>query len=70
MSESKLITTPDGTNLWYLNGERHRGDGPAVERSDGTKEWFLNGKELTKAEWLIASEKDPDTKAWLVLQYG
>ena len=34
----------DGTKVWYLNGKRHREDGPAIESSSGTKEWFINGK--------------------------
>ncbi len=34
----------DGTKMWYLNGELHREDGPAVEYPDGTKHWFLNGE--------------------------
>jgi len=34
----------DGTKEWYLNGERHREDGPAVECADGSKYWCLNGK--------------------------
>jgi len=29
---------------WFLNGKRHREDGPAAERSDGSREWFLDGK--------------------------
>ena len=29
---------------WYLNGQCHREDGPAVEWADGTKEWWLNGQ--------------------------
>ena len=29
---------------WYLNGKRHRTDGPALEYPDGEKRWFLNGK--------------------------
>jgi hypothetical protein len=34
----------DGNKEWYLNGERHRVDGPAIEWADGHKEWWLNGK--------------------------
>ena len=68
--KSTMIEWDDGTKLWYLNGKLHREDGPAAERPDGTKAWYLNGKELTMAEWLIATEEDPDTKTWLVLQYG
>jgi hypothetical protein len=33
---------PDG-KFWYLNGKRHREDGPAVERANGDKWWYLNG---------------------------
>ena len=28
---------------WYLNGNLHRVDGPAIERANGDKFWFLNG---------------------------
>ena len=34
----------DGNKYWYLNGKRHRTDGPAVVYAGGTTEWFLNGK--------------------------
>ena len=43
MNKSKCKTYEDGTKGWYLNGELHREDGPAFERTDGTKEWYLNG---------------------------
>lgn len=33
-----------GTKLWYLNGELHRENGPAIEYRDGAKQWYLNGK--------------------------
>jgi hypothetical protein len=34
----------DGSKYWYLNGNLHREDGPAVAHSGGYKAWFLNGK--------------------------
>jgi len=34
----------NGRKYWYLNGELHREDGPAVECPDGRKYWYLNGK--------------------------
>ena len=37
-------TLSDGSKQWYLNGELHRTDGPAVERADGYKAWWLDGK--------------------------
>jgi hypothetical protein len=33
-----------GTKHWYLNGKRHREDGPAIEWADGDKCWYLDGK--------------------------
>ena len=40
----------DGSKFWYLNGELHREDGPAVE-CVGDKYWYLNDTEYTEAEW-------------------
>ena len=40
----------DGDKHWYLNGERHREDGPAIEWADGHKSWYLNDKHLTEDE--------------------
>ena len=31
-----------GNREWFLNGNRHREDGPAIEYSDGTRCWYLN----------------------------
>jgi hypothetical protein len=33
----------DGTQEWWLGGERHREDGPAVIWADGRTDWYLNG---------------------------
>lgn len=34
----------DGTQKWYLNGQLHRVDGPAVFHLDGYQEWYTHGK--------------------------
>ena len=34
----------DGDKVWYLNGKRHRTDGPATEYTNGDKYWHLNDK--------------------------
>ena len=34
----------DAYKVWYLNGNLHRTDGPAIECANGDKEWCLNGK--------------------------
>ena len=43
MSVPEMKEWSDGTKEWLLNGNRHRTDGPAIERSNGTKEWWVNG---------------------------
>lgn len=52
----------DGTKIWYLNGERHREDGPAVEYANGDKEWYLNG-ELHREDGPAAEDANGD-KYW------
>ena len=44
MTQPKTITDSFGTKRWYLNGKRHREDGPAVIYSNGDTIWYLNGK--------------------------
>ena len=44
MIEYTVGVWPDGSKAWYLNGKRHREDGPALEYADGSKSWYLNGK--------------------------
>jgi hypothetical protein len=29
---------------WYINGQLHREDGPAIEYIDGSKSWYINGE--------------------------
>ena len=41
--DDAAIEDSDGNKFWYLNGERHRINGPAIE-SNGHKEWWVNGK--------------------------
>ena len=33
-----------GDKSWFLNGKRHREDGPAIESRNGGKHWYRNGK--------------------------
>jgi len=44
----------DGSKEWYLNGLRHREDGPAQEYCGeySVYRWYLNGKEYSKKEYL------------------
>ncbi len=40
----KHTICPDGTEVWYLNGEYHREDGPAVIYPNGAEIWCLYGR--------------------------
>ena len=44
MIEYTVKVCADGEKYWYLNGELHREDGPAIEWANGYKAWFLNGE--------------------------
>lgn len=42
----------DGTKTYFNNkAQKHRLDGPAVERGNGTKEWWLNDEKLTEEQF-------------------
>jgi hypothetical protein len=42
-NEPTLTINSNGTKFWFLNGNRHRVDGPAIEFIDGTKFWYIHG---------------------------
>jgi hypothetical protein len=44
MIEYTVEVYDTGTKYWYMNGKRHREDGPAIERANGDKYWYLKGK--------------------------
>jgi hypothetical protein len=44
MIEYTVEVYDNGTRHWYLNGQLHREDGPAIESYDGSRYWYLNGK--------------------------
>ncbi len=62
MSQPEMKVGSNGRKYWYLNGELHREDGPAVECPDGTNWWYLNG-ELHR-EGGPAIECPDGTKEW------
>jgi hypothetical protein len=54
-NEPILEINSAGTKRWYLNGRRHRIDGPAVESAGGYKIWCLNSKSYKFDDWLTAN---------------
>lgn len=44
MNTTSLIINDNGSQVWLLNGHRHREDGPAVIYADGTQFWYINNK--------------------------
>jgi len=53
-----------GIKHWYLNGELHREDGPAVEWANGFKAWYRNG-ELHREDGPAAEWATGDKYWWL-----
>ena len=51
MIEYTVKVYDSGNKQWFLNGELHREDGPAIERPDGYKAWFLNDVRYTEEEY-------------------
>ena len=45
MIEYTVKVDDNGSRCWYLNGEIHRENGPAVETYDGSRYWWLNDKQ-------------------------
>ena len=43
--------------VWWLNGQRHREDGPAVEWSNGDKWWSLNNERFSYDEFILKTSK-------------
>ena len=56
--------SPDGDKEWFLNGKRHREDGPAIERANGNKLWWLNGK-LHRKDGPAVEHANGDKEWWL-----
>ena len=44
MKEYTVRVHDGGDKEWFINGQLHREDGPAIEYADGTKHWFLDGQ--------------------------
>ena len=59
-----VYTYSNGRKEWWVNGQRHRIDGPAIEGADGSKEWWLNDK-LHRTDG-PAVELDGGYKEWLL----
>jgi hypothetical protein len=62
MIKYEVEVDSDGSRYWYLNGQYHREDGPALELDDGSRYWYLNGKR--HREDGPAVEESNGTKYW------
>jgi hypothetical protein len=46
----------NGYKWWYLNGQLHRTDGPAVEWPSGNKSWCINGTYYSEEDFNVIKE--------------
>ena len=72
---SQLVQIEDqhGGSHWYLEGKRHREDGPAIVLANGSRHWFIPGLRHredgpaiewvggTGSWWLMGGEYTPKT---------
>jgi hypothetical protein len=65
-----MITNSQGTKFWYQNDQRHRTNGPAVERADGTRTWYINGVWYDFNDWLELVDITEVQKTLMRLQYA
>ena len=63
-----VIRASSGTYSWWMNGQRHRTDGPAVEWSCGSKEWFHHGT-AHRADGPAVEWSNGDVEWWLNGEY-
>ena len=56
MKEYTVKVYDNGDKEWYLNDQRHRKDGPAIEWSDGSKAWFLKGVNYSEEEFFMKTQ--------------
>ena len=63
MIKYEVHVYPSGNEYWYLNGQRHRENGPALTYADGTKWWYFNGK-LHRENGPAIEDADGTTKGW------
>lgn len=61
-NERSYFKDDDGTQYWYLDGEYHREDGPAVMFTDGYTMWYQHGKKHREGGPAIS--KPDGTKVW------
>ena len=61
-----------GTKHWYVNGLRHRLDGPACEYASGNKSWFIDGEppiEIKDQDMIVKEKIIINNNVGLVLKY-
>ena len=62
MIEYTVTVYSSGNKEWFLNGDWHREDGPAIELTNGDKLWYING-ELHREDGPAIEWADGD-KCW------
>ena len=62
MKQPEMKKYPDGTRVWYQDGQRHREDGPAIEYYDGDREWYIRGQQHRQDGPAI--ERASGTREW------
>ena len=60
---SGRVVLSGGSVYWYKNGEKHRGNGPAVIWSNGTKKWYWKGDKIGNSSAVFGFTQE-DFEEW------
>lgn len=70
---SKCVKLSNGSEMWLLDGQLHRIDGPAVYRPrTDYRSFYLHGKVYSFEKWLeiVTEQMTPHQKTVFLLKYG
>jgi ribosomal protein S12 methylthiotransferase accessory factor YcaO len=76
MTEPTRTVDAAGTQEWYVNGQLHRPDGPAVISAAGSQEWWVRGQNITTQvnSWMqtqaVTWPWDDQTQMQFLLTWG
>lgn len=71
MTSDEVQVDSVGNQHWYLNGNLHRSDGPAIIFVSGQHFWYLNGNRYSdKKRYQIDAKLCDEDMTLLLLRYN
>ena len=54
----ELFISQRGTKSWYLDHQRHRANGPAIQWAGGILHWYWHDQEVTEYELMMLAGQE------------